>query len=123
MADDRIIPPQDDSKYPFYVYVYYDPREDKNNEPIYVGKGTRDRSGVHWTHGARNRFFKSVLKKIRALNLKPLVEIVERFDSEQDAHNAEKELISYYGRRDLGLGPLLNLTDGGEGVCGLVVSD
>ena len=33
----------------------------------------------------------------------------------EDALVKEKELIKFYGRKDLGLGPLVNLTDGGEG--------
>lgn len=35
----------------------------------------------------------------------------------------ERYLISFYGRRDLGLGILCNLTDGGEGAPGKIVSE
>jgi hypothetical protein len=37
----------------------------------------------------------------------------------KDACELEQILIAHYGRKDLGLGPLVNLTDGGEGVLGL----
>lgn len=40
-----------------------------------------------------------------------------------DACNKEIELIALYGRSDLKQGELCNLTDGGEGSLGLIVSD
>jgi hypothetical protein len=41
--------------------------------------------------------------------------LIQEFPSEEDAFEAEKFLIAYYGRIDLGTGCLRNLTDGGEG--------
>ncbi len=38
----------------------------------------------------------------------------------EEAKELEIDLIAYYGRKDLGLGPLVNLTDGGQGVLGLI---
>ena len=35
--------------------------------------------------------------------------------TEAEAFDEEKRLIALYGRKDLGMGPLCNLTDGGEG--------
>ena len=41
----------------------------------------------------------------------------------KEAQEVEVLLISEYGRRDLGLGNLVNLTNGGEGTQGIIVSD
>jgi len=54
------------------------------------------------------------------MNLKPIVDIVCRFEIEADAFICEIKLIAQYGRRDKGTGVLCNLTDGGEGLSGYV---
>ena len=36
--------------------------------------------------------------------------------SDEKAEEEQRRLIALYGRRDLGLGPLWNLTDGGPGI-------
>ena len=41
----------------------------------------------------------------------------------EEACEKEKEYIKFYGRRDLGLGSLVNMTDGGEGGLGKIVSE
>jgi len=48
---------------------------------------------------------------------------VEFHPTEDDAFEAEKFLISFYGRQDLGTGILRNRTDGGEGISGLVFTE
>jgi len=83
----------------FYTYLYL--RED--GTPYYVGKGTRTR--VYQKHGRI-----PVPPKDRIL--------IEPHISEADAFDAEKFLVAYYGRKDLGTGCLRNLTDGGEGSSG-----
>lgn len=78
----------------FYTYLWL--RED--GTPYYVGKGTLRRA-------------------LRKGHPKGKV-IVQEFPTEQDAFAAEKFLISYYGRKDLSEGCLINLTNGGEGQSG-----
>lgn len=52
-----------------------------------------------------------------------LVPIITPHESEPEALAREKELIALYGRADLGLGTLFNLTDGGDGPGGVIRSD
>ena len=49
----------------------------------------------------------------------PIIIIVYKSNDENEAFNEEIRLIALYGRHDLGLGPLTNLTDGGEGTIGI----
>lgn len=102
----------------FYAYIYYDPR---NGDPIYVGIGKGDRAFKHWKKKANNRFFQNVLDKLRLLNLSPRIEFAALDLLWHEATALEKQLVALYGRRDQGKGPLLNLTDGGDGACGLKV--
>jgi hypothetical protein len=87
----------------FYTYLWL--RED--GTPYYVGKGCKDRAYV------RHRVGKPPSKECILLQEHP---------SEEAAFEAEKFFISYYGRKDLGTGCLRNLSDGGEGISGLVVT-
>src|SRR5208337_508350 len=90
----------------FYTYLWL--RED--GSPYYVGKAANLR---------RTRAAHRVGKCPSRERI-----LIQEFPSEPDALAAEKFLISYYGREDLGLGKLLNLTDGGEqGPTGLVVPE
>lgn len=104
----------------FYVYVYRDPRPAKNNQPVYVGKGTGDRDLSHWSKGSHNKPFQDFLSHIKQRGLVALCQRVFETDSEAAAFAKEVELIALYGRRDLGMGTLFNLTDGGEGGSGTV---
>jgi hypothetical protein len=76
----------------FYTYMWL--RE--NGTPYYVGKGVRSRV-----------YRKGGPPKDRI--------ILEPHTSEEEAFAAEKFLIAYYGRIDLGTGCLRNRTAGGEG--------
>src|SRR5258708_37388601 len=83
----------------FYTYLWL--RED--GTPYYVGKGSGDRAFYKENH------------KVNPPPSKDYIIIQEHEDSEE-ALFAEKFLISYYGRKDLHTGILVNLTDGGDGV-------
>lgn len=101
----------------YYVYLHIR----KDNEIVfYVGKGTDDGNLLYERSKVteRNKWWKNITNKTDYL-----VEVVFISNSEIDAFNKEKELIKKYGRRDLGLGPLVNLTDGGEGSCGIIITE
>ncbi len=89
----------------FYTYLWL--REDCT--PYYVGKGQGHRcfSKNHRVHKPAD--------EVRI--------IVQDFEIEEDAFFAEKFLIEYYGRLDIGTESLSNLTEGGEGFSGLVFSE
>jgi hypothetical protein len=81
----------------YYTYAYL--RED--GTPYYIGKGC----GVRINNPSS-----------RTIPMPPLERRVKlRTDmTEEEALAHEKELIAYYGRKDLGEGILRNLTDGGD---------
>lgn len=92
-------------------YIVYQHRRCDNNEIFYVGiSNNEDRPFV--IHN-RNNFWKNIYKKVGRT-----VEIVTTCDTLLEACQVEQYLIKFYGRRDLGLGPLVNLTDGGESGAG-----
>src|SRR5215470_4142651 len=105
--------PKDDR---FYTYLIWDPRPD-SREPIYVGKGRRNRAHSHLKKSS-NPLLRRVIAKIRSDGFQPYIEIDSYFDTSAKALHAEIGLIARYGRRDLGTGSLCNLTDGGESPAG-----
>lgn len=107
----------------FYVYVYRDPRPAKNNQPVYIGKGTGDRDLSHWSKGSHNKPFQDFLAHIKRKGLVSLPERVLETESESEAFAKEIELIALYGRRNTNTGTLFNLTDGGEGASGAIRSE
>ena len=86
----------------FYVYTYL--RED--GTPYYVGKGSGERAYKKWGKG------------IKPPKEESRIVIIEDNLDEQTAFKLEKELISKYGRKDLGTGILYNQTNGGDGSSG-----
>lgn len=73
-----------------------------------IGKGKRP-----WSKWGRNKHWKGVVAKHGYR-----VEVLEEGLSWYQACELEKMLIALYGRRDLGTGPLVNMTDGGDGALG-----
>jgi hypothetical protein len=104
----------------FYVYVYRDPRPSKNNQPVYVGKGTGDRDLSHWSKGSHNKPFQDFISHLKQRGFVSPCQRVLETESEAEAFAKEVELIALYGRRNTNTGTLFNLTDGGEGVAGMV---
>jgi hypothetical protein len=89
----------------FYVYMYL--RED--GTPYYVGKGKEYRA----------------YDKARRIAVPPknrIKIVLENLTNEQACSN-EIDFIKFYGRKDQGTGILRNLTDGGEGAPGRILSE
>lgn len=108
----------------YYVYIYKDPRPTKNQQVVYVGKGAGDRAWYHWKKRVRgNKGFGAFLALLRQEKLEPIIEIAREGLEEAEAFYEEMKLIEVYGRRDLGTGTLFNLTDGGEGLAGVIRTD
>lgn len=98
----------------FYVYQL---RVCDKELPFYVGKGKNKRAYEHVSSvnsepvGHKVNTIKRAIREDKEI----LVEFIETEQTESDAFLFEKYYISVYGRRDLGQGPLTNLTDGGTG--------
>lgn len=99
----------------FYLYRHI--RLDKQ-EPFYIGIGkmrskysnTLESKYERAYSTKRSLFWKKITNKA-----KYKVEILLESDNEDFIKNKEIEFIKLYGRKDLKLGTLCNLTDGGEG--------
>lgn len=106
----------------FYTYSLTDP---ETNNPFYVGKGHGERMYYHETLVRKGKSFRNkhlynkILKIISSGNCIIYNKIVENV-SETEAFLVEQNAIKNIGRSDLNLGPLCNLTDGGDGTSGLI---
>jgi len=88
-------------------------------EPFYIGKGKDKRINQSINVKRNKNAHKNyILDKIHSLNLTVTSIKYKENLTEEDAFLLEKELINKIGRSDRGLGPLANLTDGGEGGSG-----
>ena len=113
-----------------YIYIYLNPFKrgeynfDKFSfeyEPFYVGKGKNGRINVHLNVVDEiNKLKQNILNKIKKENKEPIIIKLYENISEHSAFRLEKYLIKLIGRRDLKLGTLANLTDGGEGTSGTI---
>lgn len=96
------------------IVVYRHVRLD-TNEVFYIGIGTQERP---YKKSNRNKWWKNIVKKTDYR-----VDILFDDLTWEEACEKEKEFIQLYGRRDLGLGTLVNMTDGGEGTLGVKMSE
>lgn len=94
------------------AYVYKHTRND-NGEIFYIGIGSDNKYKRANERSRRNNLWNKIVYKTNYT-----IEIIIDNISWNEACEIEKELISRYGRIDLKLGSLCNLTDGGEGTLG-----
>jgi hypothetical protein len=100
-------------------YYVYEHRRKDTGEIFYIGKGSRLRTQLHTranSRNGRNIVWNRIVNKHDFITT-----VVAEFFKEEDAFNHECELIKSYGRRNKG-GILCNLTDGGEGAYGNIIS-
>lgn len=93
----------------FYVYLHI--RKD-NGQPFYVGIGSTKWNRVN-SKKNRNQWWLNIVKKYDYDSI-----FLEENLTENQSFELEKYWIKRIGRKDLGLGVLVNLTDGGEGKSG-----
>lgn len=106
----------------FFVYALF--KDAAMTKPFYIGKGSGKRIRGHVCPSSlRKRTPKNcAVKKVLAeLGFIPSV-VIKRDLTEAEAFDLERLLIAQHGRRDIGTGILANVTDGGEGVAGLIHS-
>lgn len=105
----------------YYIYFHINP---KTKEPFYVGQGTHTKNSKNekfsraYSIRSRSNFWKNIYNKYGVE-----VQIIETNVDECVINEKEIFYIKKIGRRNLGLGPLVNLTDGGEGTKGNILSN
>lgn len=104
----------------FYVYILF--RHD-TGQPFYVGKGHGDR----WNRSDKarprdtNRHKRAIIHLAQKAGAEiPKVKIASNL-TETEAFEVERVFIAAIGRQHVG-GPLTNLTDGGDGESGRIIS-
>jgi hypothetical protein len=116
----------------FYCYILLDPTKpgtfeygsfNFDFEPFYIGKGKGSRINAHDNPKDTKTKKKAKIQKIKKLGLEIIkIKLFENL-TESSSFEIEKNLIELVGRNDLGKGPLLNLTNGGDGSSGAIISD
>ena len=94
--------------------VYFHKRKD-TNEVFYVGIGTPKRPKSKFN---RNTYWYNIVKKVGYT-----IEIVHEGLTWDEACEYEVKYIKDFGRKDIGKGKLVNMTDGGDGSVGFKHSE
>ena len=96
----------------YYVYLHI---KETNGKPFYVGKGTKKRIE---DKSNRNKWWHNTVKKYGYDII-----ILEEGLTSEEACKREIYWIKRIGRKNLNEGPLVNLTDGGDGKKGCKISE
>jgi len=88
--------------------VVYAHRRLDTNEIFYIGIGLRENRA--YQKRSRNPLWKNIVEKVGYS-----IEFILKDISYEKAKEVEKELISFYGRKDKKTGCLSNMTSGGDG--------
>ncbi len=97
----------------YYVYAYLRSRDSERGprySPYYIGKGCGQRAF-------------DAKRAIAAPVDKSFIVFLEEGLTETEAFALEKYAVGLYGRIDKGMGILWNMTDGGEGCSGVIMSE
>ena len=97
----------------YYVYGHY--KTGESDIPFYIGKGNGRRA---YEKTRQNKHWHSIVDKYGYV-----VKILAEGLSQEESFWLETQLIGMFGRHDLGNGPLVNHTDGGEGISGYTFSE
>lgn len=125
----------DDNYFGYYCYVYLNPLKPGKfryvcpsgkvvcfkHEPFYVGKGKKERNKSHIeqaNYGVTKNHKLNTIRSILNMGSNPIILTTNAKASEWLALAFEVDLIAGIGRKDKKLGPLANLTDGGDGPSG-----
>lgn len=111
----------------YYVYIYLDPRKKGKYtfgeysfeyEPIYVGKGKRNRIKDHlWEAQLKRDGNQKKINKIRKIlneGYQPIIIKLHEQLNEETALQLEQKIINLIGRGINNTGTLTNMTEGGE---------
>lgn len=118
----------------YYVYAYLNPDKpcklELNGisflyEPFYIGKGKDNRCNIHLIDSRLkvNNHLSNTIKKIGIEKVRLFITKIYTNLTEENAIRDEVYLIKEIGKRIDNLGPLVNITNGGEGVSGLKHSE
>lgn len=105
----------------FYIYALWITGEDV---PFYIGKGQGSRCYVHFSEKSlrADTLKNQVIKKALQAGSEVYIQTLHENLDEPTAFWHEADWIAHYGRRNNDTGCLVNLTDGGEGTSGIVLS-
>lgn len=93
------------------IYYVYRHLKKNTSSVFYIGMGKEKNFRRSRSKRYRNNHWHNIVNKHDYD-----IEVVSKNLSEEDAIELEMFLIKQYGRKDIGSGVLVNMTDGGEGV-------